>query len=88
MAAERVEECNFQPNFARHQRYKKHSSTGENIGVLLGESSISDLIWYWFSEGKNYNYFKRVCKPDYYYHYTCEHYLQVITRLMCNDIAC
>ena len=79
MAAERVRECNYEPNPARHRLFKKHRFTGENIGVLMSEN-IADLIWYWFSEGKNYNYNKRACYPDYYYHYTCEHYLQVYTK--------
>ena len=77
LAAERARECNYEPNYARHKYYKKHRYVGENIGVSRSES-ITDLIWYWFYEGKNYNYYYKTCYPDYYYYYTCEHYLQVI----------
>ena len=76
LAAARVEQCIYEPNYARHLHFKRHRYTGENIGVLMTDN-IQDLIWYWFSEGKNYNYNRRACYPDNYYTYTCEHYLQV-----------
>ena len=75
IAAEHVHECTFEHNRRRHRLNKKSRFTGENIGISF-ERDITDLIHYWFYEGKNYEYNLRKCTPDYYT-YTCDNYLQV-----------
>ena len=76
IAEEHAQQCNYVPNLNRHKLYTKSSYTGENMGIAF-QRNFTYLIWYWFSEGQNYNYFKKACYPDHYLTYTCDHYIQV-----------
>lgn len=76
-AQEHADQCINTQNIGRRTFHiAKFKTVGENVGVSLS-SNISELVWYWYLEGENYSYNKRVCFPDNVFTHTCDHYLQV-----------
>ena len=77
MAEEHAKLCKHGFGYEVQKPPGKHAVVGENVGVSF-ERNITNLIWYWFYEGENYDYETATCNANLDSHtYTCDHYLHV-----------